>query len=263
MCAIEGKENASTFDLKVEKCNYFRILYKNKSDEKWYHLCAPAKGSSGSQLKLSLREDASAQSYVAFYNAKDKPSHSTRLHQRELGKLIEGKGEHKLHITCQFSVDSYSRDVSDLYVKKIHVDEQHKPCQCSDSKDASVKVKVRHGKTKHGEEKEHDTNSTHFTEFVLLSKDSLTEGSKDSTQSQGSDNTQKDSKQPESSPGNKGSFSEDSKQPQTSSSKDSVSIESSQQTECIDSTSTTDSNRLQCSNLMGSETSSKNKMQQS
>jgi hypothetical protein len=203
--ATEEKAKASTFHLKVEKLNYFRILYKT-NDNQVYYLHAPTKlvASRRQILGLSLREDPSARSYMAFYYASDTHSHSRRLHQRELSDLIESLTEDKLHITCQCSVDSDSRDASDLYVKQKKRD--------------SFRVQVKHGKTKrlekdqkskkdkeqkakaekeqnaeaHKEQKAEaeqnaeaekeqnaaqtqppEAKSTHFTEFVLLRKDQI------------------------------------------------------------------------------------------
>ena len=135
----DKEADASIFYLKVEKCNYFRILYKTKGGQVYY-LHAPAKllnySSSQQLLSLSLREDTTVRSYMAFYHASEALSHSGKLHQRELSDIIENsrKSEDiKLHITCQRSVDSDSRDVGDLYVKK---------------EGDTFSVKVKNGKTK-------------------------------------------------------------------------------------------------------------------
>ena len=184
----DKEADASTFYLKVEKCNYFRILYKTKGGQVYY-LHAPAKllnySSSQQLLSLSLREDTTVRSYMAFYYASDALSHSGKLHQRELSDIIENsrKSEDiKLHITCQRSVDSDSRDVGDLYVKK---------------EGDTFSVKVKNGKTKRltiketkakqnkhrlsdeakqhsNEAKQHsdEANPKYFTGFVLSKKDS-------------------------------------------------------------------------------------------
>ena len=171
VCTTEKKSKASTFHLKAEKSNYFKILYKTKGDQV-YLLHAPA---TSSKLSLSLMEDASARSYMAFYNASDTPFHSRRLQLRELSDLIDSSTEDKLHITCQRSVDSNSRDASDFYVEQ---------------KESTFHVQVKHGKTKHLEEKHKaEASSTHFTGFVLqcsTNTDTCTEqpSTTDSTQTQ-------------------------------------------------------------------------------
>ena len=178
VCITEEKSKASEFHLKVEKCNYFRILYKK--DDQVYYLHAPTKWGVASRqqiLSLSLREEASARSYMAFYYASDASSHPRRLHQRELSDVIESSTEDKpLHITCQRSADSDSRHASDLYVKQKIRD--------------SFRVKAKHGKTKrvnkkeqNSEAKDADTgeeqnseasfSSKHLTKFVLLKKDPI------------------------------------------------------------------------------------------
>ena len=118
----EDEGDATPFYLKVEKCNYFKILYKEKDDSYPYHLWFPERHfkTKGNWLKLSQREDAGAQSYMAFY-ASDMPSCSKRLHQRELVNLIEKScvdknDEKSVKIKCHSSVDS--KDGCNLYVKK-------------------------------------------------------------------------------------------------------------------------------------------------
>ena len=221
----EEKAKASIFYLQVHKCNYFKVLYKNASDQVYY-LYAPAKSFASSPLSLSLREDARARSYIAFYYASHAPSHSRRLHQRELSGLLKSgkEDETELHITCQCSVDSDSRYVSDLYVKQ---------------KENCFYVKVKHGKTKHVEEK-CDAGAS-FTRFVLLSQDSP---SVDLRQQQGSDSN---------SAGKRSLSIDDSNQSQTSASKVSTSIESSQQAKGADTPSKADSNQQQGSDGKDSE----------
>ena len=171
------KSKASTFHLKVEKCNYFRILYKTKDHVYYLHVPTKLVTTTSHQpiLSLSLTEDARARSYMAFYNASDTPFHSRRLHQRELSDLIESSTEDKLHITCQRSVDSDSRDASDLYVQQKEKKEKKEP----NEKQNTFRIKIKRGKTKYLEnarknEEENtkpkvvEAKSMHFTDFVLL-----------------------------------------------------------------------------------------------
>ena len=163
----EEKSKASIFHLKVERSNYFKILYKTKGGHVYY-FHAPTKLGTNRQpiLSLSLTEDARAQSYMAFYNASDTPSHSRRLHQRELSDLIESSTEDKLHITCQRSVDSDSRDASDLYIKQNEPEEENAEPDKEPNKEPN--------KEPHKEpDKEPNVNeakfkSIHLTKFVLL-----------------------------------------------------------------------------------------------
>ena len=162
----EEKSKASRFHVKVEKGDYFKILYK--TDGQVYHLYAPAKSATSSQLSLSLKENASARSYMAFYYASDTSSHSRRLEQGDLSDLIKSTAEDKLHISCQRSVDCDSRDVGYLFVKQNENTVKAKQCT-----------------TKHlKEEYKPETNPKHFTRFVLQCADSEQPSTTDSIQTQ-------------------------------------------------------------------------------
>ena len=252
VCTTETKEEAAAFYLKVEKCNYFKILYKEKGNPYPYHLCAPARWylpkASSSQLTLSLREHANVQSYMAFHASDTLSYGSKRLHQRELVDFIidkevddpTGNKEDKLQdarvcVTCQCSVDS--KDISELYVT-VKGDSQRGDIETRPLKhayyDAEAKPPKQHGAQanplKQCVKASSEEKPKIFTKFVLMKQSATTESSNQPKGTVGEDQPPSEgSNQPKGTAGEDQSPSEGSNQPKGTAGEDQSPSEGSNQ----------------------------------